>query len=205
MILARKGVVKPRPIHKKSELSFNPSERSGKKEVSVEDASFLWNKFDCCVQGWSVLYGGLRIKSTLIVSECFFRVKVEDIMLKSCPYCGKIHDKKYNCPKKPVRQRQDNRQGKFRSTYKWTKKAQAVKRRDGYLCQVCVRGLYHPERRYETEGLEVHHIQTVASCYEKRLDGYNLLTLCERHHKMADAGKIPAKELQMIAAEQEEK
>ena len=82
---------------------------------------------------------------------------------------------------------------------------QAVKRRDGYLCQVCVRGLYHPERRYETEGLEVHHIQTVASCYEKRLDGYNLLTLCERHHKMADAGKIPAKELQMIAAEQEEK
>lgn len=57
--------------------------------------------------------------------------------------------------------------------------------------------------RYETEGLEVHHIQTVASCYEKRLDGYNLLTLCERHHKMADAGKIPAKELQMIAAEQE--
>ena len=65
--------------------------------------------------------------------------------------------------------------------------------------------LYHPERRYESEGLEVHHIQTVASCYEKRLDGYNLLTLCERHHKMADAGKIPAKELQMIAAEQEEK
>lgn len=152
-----------------------------------------------------MLYGGLRIKSTLIVSECFFRVKVEDIMLKSCPYCGKIHDKKYNCPKKPVRQRQDNRQGKFRSTYKWTKKAQAVKRRDGYLCQVCLRGLYHPERRYESEGLEVHHIQTVASCYEKRLDGYNLLTLCERHHKMADAGKIPAKELQMIAAEQEEK
>lgn len=160
---------------------------------------------DCCVQGGSVLYGGLRIKSTLIVSECFFRVKVEDIMLKSCPYCGKIHDKKYNCPKKPVRQRQDNRQSKFRSTYKWTKKAQAVKRRDGYLCQVCLRGLYHPERQYETEGLEVHHIQTVASCYEKRLDGYNLLTLCKRHHKMADAGKIPAKELQMIAAEQEEK
>ena len=51
----------------------------------------------------------------------------------------------------------------------------------------------------------MHHIQTVASCYEKRLDGYNLLTLCKRHHKMADAGKIPAKELQMIAAEQEEK
>ena len=99
------------------------------------------------------------------VSGCFFRAKVEDIMLKSCPYCGKIHDKKYNCPKKPVRQRQDNRQSKFRSTYKWTKKAQAVKRRDGYLCQVCLRGLYHPERQYETEGLEVHHIQTVASCY----------------------------------------
>ena len=27
---------------------------------------------DCCVQDGSVLYGGLRIKSTLIVSECFF-------------------------------------------------------------------------------------------------------------------------------------
>ena len=50
---------------------------------------------DCCVQGGSALCGGLRTKSTLIVSECFFRVKVEDIMLKSCPYCGKIHDKKY--------------------------------------------------------------------------------------------------------------
>lgn len=124
-------------------------------------------------------------------------------MLKSCPYCGKIHDRSYVCPKKPIRQKRTTGQSKFRSSWAWTKKAQAIKKRDGFLCQVCLRGLYEPERKYESAGLEVHHIETVASCYDKRLDSSNLITLCERHHKLADAGRIPVEELQRIAMEQE--
>ena len=125
-------------------------------------------------------------------------------MLKSCQYCGKIHDTKYICPKKPIRKKRATDQSRFRSTYAWTKKAHAIKKRDGFLCQVCLRGLYEPTRRYESSGLEVHHIEKVVDCFEKRLEGANLLTLCERHHEMADAGMIPAEQLKGIAAEQEQ-
>ena len=124
-------------------------------------------------------------------------------MLKSCQYCGKIHDRKFICPKKPIRKKYATDQSKFRSTYAWTKKAQGVKKRDGYLCQVCLRGLYEPMRKYETDHLEVHHIERVVENFEKRLDGYNLITLCERHHQMADAGLIPVAELKEIAGVQE--
>lgn len=125
-------------------------------------------------------------------------------MLKSCQYCGRVHDKKYICPKKPVRKKRATDQSKFRSSYSWTKKALAVKKRDGYFCQICIRGLFNPTRKYESNGLEVHHIEKVVDCYEKRLDGENLCTLCERHHEMADAGLIPVDLLKKIAREQEE-
>ena len=123
-------------------------------------------------------------------------------MKKSCTYCGRIHDRNYICPKKPVRKKHSTDQSKFRSSYAWTKKALTIKRRDGYLCQVCLRGLYEPRRRHESDNLEVHHIEKVVDCYDRRLEGDNLITLCGRHHEMADAGLIPASLLTEIAREQ---
>lgn len=60
-------------------------------------------------------------------------------------------------------------------------------------------------RKYESHDLEVHHIERVVDNYEKRLDGGNLLTVCERHHELAESGVISIDLLKKIAQEQEEK
>lgn len=129
-------------------------------------------------------------------------------MLKSCRYCGRIHAKGYVCPKKPSpekRTKMETEQNKFRSKNSWAKKSKAIRQRDGFLCQVCIRGLYNPERIYQTDGLEVHHIIPLKNDYNLRLDDENLITLCKKHHEMAEAGKIPTTLLKRIAKEQIEK
>lgn len=126
-------------------------------------------------------------------------------MLKSCTYCGRIHDTKTGCPKKPIRRKYDTDQNRFRSKNAWTKKSKRIRERDGYLCQVCIRKLYQTLRQYNYEQLEVHHIVPVKADYDLRLEDSNLITLCERHHSMAERGEIPAELLRQIAAEQEQK
>lgn len=129
-------------------------------------------------------------------------------MKKSCVYCGGIHDRKEICPKKPLpwrQTKQSTEQSQFRSRSVWTKKSRQIKKRDGYLCQICVRGLYDTTHTYNDKGLEVHHIIPVKENYGLRLEDSNLVTLCTRHHKMADSGDIPQKVLQDIAQEQTER
>lgn len=126
-------------------------------------------------------------------------------MLKSCRYCGRIHPKGFECPKKPAPQKRSKvatEQNKFRSKNSWAKKSKAVRKRDGYLCQVCIRSLYDPEKKYQAKGLEVHHIIPLKTDYNLRLDDENLITLCKNHHEMAEAGEIPAELLKRIAKEQ---
>ena len=50
----------------------------------------------------------------------------------------------------------------------------------------------------------MHHIVPLAEDYDLRLENENLITLCVRHHKMADDGIIPASLLLEIAKENEE-
>lgn len=50
-------------------------------------------------------------------------------MLKSCKYCGRIHDSKYDCGKKPQRKKQGNEKDKFRWSRKWTEKREDIKER----------------------------------------------------------------------------
>ena len=129
-------------------------------------------------------------------------------MKRSCPYCGMIHEKKFVCPKKPAPQKRQKvltEQNKFRNSNAWKKKSVAIRKRDGYLCQVCARGLHDPEKIYQTENLEVHHIVPLKNDYNLRLDDENLITLCEKHHEMAEAGLIPVGLLKQIAREQVEK
>ncbi|MBQ9091757.1 MAG: HNH endonuclease, partial [Anaerotignum sp.] len=70
---------------------------------------------------------------------------------------------------------------------------------------ICIRGLYDPKKKFETERLEVHHIVPLKSDYNLRLEDENLITLCEKHHEMAEAGLIPANLLKRIAKEQTER
>lgn len=126
-------------------------------------------------------------------------------MLKSCKYCGRIHDSKYDCGKRPVRKKMRTQQSSFRSTEAWKKKSVKIRRRDNYLCQVCIRELYGTKKQYNSENIEVHHIIPLAEGWEYRLDADKLISLCGEHHEAAEKGKIPRWVLLDIAREQEEK
>ena len=70
-------------------------------------------------------------------------------MLRSCQYCGRIHDNKFICSQKPTRKKYTTEADKFRSTNKWRKKREEIKNRDLYLCQICIREL-HNTKKYIT-------------------------------------------------------
>ena len=126
-------------------------------------------------------------------------------MLRSCKYCGRIHDSKFICPNKPQRKRQITEADRFRWTSLWQKKREEIKQRDLYLCQICIRELYNTIVKYNTEELEVHHNTPINEDYNKRLDNDNLLTVCHFHHEMCESGEIPKEEVQEIINEQEDR
>ncbi|MEG2270589.1 MAG: HNH endonuclease [Bacilli bacterium] len=124
-------------------------------------------------------------------------------MLKSCAYCGRIHDSKIDCGKKPSSERKLTKVDKFRGLQVWKNKRDEIKKRDKYVCQICIRGLHNPQRKFETENLSVHHAIPIESNFDKRLDNDNLITLCNKHHEDAEKGLIKYKEIKVIIDEQE--
>lgn len=126
-------------------------------------------------------------------------------MLKSCKYCGRIHDKTFDCGKKPAIKKKDTKAVRFRNQSIWKKKAEEIKKRDKYLCQVCIRNLYDTDRTLNYMDLSVHHIIPIEKDYEKRLDNDNLITLCRYHHDLAERAIIKVSELMDICLEQNEK
>ena len=107
--------------------------------------------------------------------------------LKSCKYCGRIHKKDFICPMKPKSNKYKTSEAdKFRWTKAWQRKREEVKRRDKFLCQICIRKLYNTIKKYNYNDLEVHHIVPIKEDYELRLEDSNLITLCEYHHELAD-------------------
>ena len=132
-------------------------------------------------------------------------------MLRSCQYCGRIHDREYICHQRQqkILQRQKKRTETnkkiydFRRSETWKEKSREIKQRDRYCCQICIHGMYEPDRKYETRDLSVHHIIPIAEDWDRRLDTDILITLCRRHHEMAEVGNIPRDELLKIVEEQE--
>ncbi len=130
-------------------------------------------------------------------------------MLRSCGHCGKLH--KYNepCPKKKPKElsapKKDTKSNKFRKTYKWTQKSIEIRKRDNHICQLCLRGFEGTVKKYNSENIQAHHIESLESAYDERLDNLNLLAVCKRHHDMAEDGYISKSELKNIAKEQEDK
>ena len=123
-------------------------------------------------------------------------------MLKSCSYCGRIHESKYICKEKPIKKKTITEADKFRWTRIWQKKREEIKKRDLYLCQICIRELYDTINKYNTKDLSVHHNTPINEDYNKRLDDDNLLTVCDHHHEMCERGEIPRDEVQKIIDEQ---
>ncbi|MCJ8008108.1 HNH endonuclease [Lederbergia wuyishanensis] len=125
-------------------------------------------------------------------------------MLKSCKYCGGIHDRKYKCPHKPKRTNYKTTYiDKFRWSKVWQKKRNHIKERDKHLCQVCIRELHNTQLKYNFHNIEVHHIVPIAEDWNKRLDDDYLISLCKYHHELAECGEISREELLEIVKEQE--
>lgn len=124
-------------------------------------------------------------------------------MLVSCSYCGRIHEKSYECGKRPQRIRYNTAAVKFRNTSRWQKKSREIRERDNYLCQCCIREMPGTFRKYEYDSVSVHHNVPVIEDESKRLDNANLITLCPVHHEMAERGEISRDTIQAIINEQE--
>lgn len=124
-------------------------------------------------------------------------------MLKSCQYCGRIHEKNYDCGKKPKRIKRKGDIEKYRSSKQWQNKAEEIKERDNYLCQFCIREMQGTVRRLNSENLSVHHAIPMREDFDKREDNDNLLTTCDVHHEMAESGEIGRDIVLKIIQEQE--
>ena len=123
-------------------------------------------------------------------------------MLKSCKYCGRIHDKKFICPNKPIRKTfKKTEEDKFRNTKAWQRKREYIKDRDKGLCQVCIRKLYNTIKQYNYIDIEVHHIEPLREAYDLRLEDDNLISLCKYHHELAEKGEIPKNILKGMLSE----
>ena len=116
----------------------------------------------------------------------------------TCSRCG-IVKRGHICPYKTYRKKEKNTEAdKFRKSKAWTNKSIEIRQRDRYLCRVCEANLYNTINQFNYNKLEVHHITPVAEEYNKRLNNDNLITLCNYHHKLAEAGEIPREELQNL-------
>ena len=127
-------------------------------------------------------------------------------MLKSCKYCGRVHDSKYDCGRKPVCKKIKGRTpDKFRNTTAWKRKREEIRQRDMNLCQCCIRNLPGTVSRLTYDKCSVHHAVPLDTDYDKRLDNDNLLLVCSVHHEMCESGAISYADVQRIIVEQESK
>lgn len=118
-------------------------------------------------------------------------------MYKACSRCGKIHDANHKCYANSRNYYQgDPEIRKFRNSTAWKKKAEEIKERDKYLCQICLK-----RNIFNGKDLSVHHIQPIAENAALRLENSNLITVCDRCHKDCESGKIPRTEQQSIVDE----
>ena len=118
-------------------------------------------------------------------------------MYKACSRCGKIHDSRFKCNVGKVFQGGEERE--LRAKYAWAKKSEEIRERANHLCEVC-----RDKGRYTYDRLEVHHIEKLRERKDLLLDNYNLVCLCQEHHKQADRGEIDKEYLSRLAMVRED-
>ena len=124
-------------------------------------------------------------------------------MLKSCAYCGRIHDSRIDCGHRPQYHKRTKKAEYIRSTSQWQNTRTYIRHRDNGVCQLCARNYKGTLRTFEDTDLSVHHIEPLQECEERAFDTDNLITLCSVHHEEAEAGRIPRALLHEIAKENE--
>ena len=115
-------------------------------------------------------------------------------MLKSYRHCGRIHDSKFDCGRKP-RKKNNRHSGELvRYTSKMKKKSEAVKAEARYLCEYHL----HKGQLVYTE-LETHHIIKLQERPDLAMEDSNLICLCRNCHEKAEKGEISPQLLREIA------
>lgn len=115
----------------------------------------------------------------------FAFTRKEIAMLKSCQYCGKIHDSKYDCGKKPKPKKRYTDKDSIRSTSRWKRKAHDIKERDLYVCRICL-----ANGKITRDKLEAHHICPLEEDSSRAFDDDNILTVCRVDHERCENGEI---------------
>lgn len=106
--------------------------------------------------------------------------------LKACSYCGRIHASDFDCGAKPRRKKESTEITRLRTCRRWNDHRHKTYERDHFLCRVCL-----SQGVIRNQGLEAHHIVPLAEAPALAYELDNTITLCTKHHKAADAGKIP--------------
>lgn len=115
-------------------------------------------------------------------------------MLQSCKWCGRIHPFGFNCPTRPPKRRKNTAAQRFRNTYEWRQTRERVNSRDGHLCRLCLLG-----GDLVMDGLSTHHIIPLDETMDHAVDDDWCITLCEDHHKAAEAGEYGREMLHRLA------
>ena len=102
-------------------------------------------------------------------------------MKKACPYCGRIHDKRNECGRAPVRRKRFSDASNLRNKGTWKKVKKLANDRDGNMCVLCF-----GEGDINTEDLETHHIVPININPELAYELENLVTVCRRHHEIVE-------------------
>lgn len=71
---------------------------------------------------------------------------------RSCSVCGGIHPEDKMCKRV---YKKNTKESQFRNTNAWIKKRNQIKKRDKYLCQLCLK-----DNIYTYDNLQAHHIIT---------------------------------------------
>jgi 5-methylcytosine-specific restriction enzyme A len=109
-------------------------------------------------------------------------------MLVSCSYCSGSHKRGAVCSKRPKDRRTKTDPSyvfRFRSSFAWQAKRDAIKTRDKFLCVYCM-----DQGRFVFDRLAVHHIRPIKDAWHLRLDELNLITLCRSCHENAENANI---------------
>ena len=121
------------------------------------------------------------------------------MIFKSCSKCGKIHSPNFKCNANPrIYPNAEDR--KLRSQSKWKYKSLEIREKANYLCEVC-----RDQGIINYNSLEVHHIEKLKTSADLLLENYNLICLCQEHHRQADAGELSKEYLRRLAKDREDK
>jgi hypothetical protein len=118
---------------------------------------------------------------------------------RACSKCGRIHPYNHRCYKGESGIRRKNTSANnFRKTTDWKKKSEEIRIDSKYLCSVCL-----DHNIYNYNRLEVHHITPLEEDITRALDNYNLICLCNEHHRLAEEGNIDKEYLYKLASKRE--